>query len=86
MPGIQAQSIDVMRQSMEEGLESGLEGIMADEDLRSEMERIARLEQEGYDTRFALFRNFKRFPFFRSVGNWLIPFDIKHSAIVARFE
>lgn len=86
MPGIQAQSIDVMRQSMEEGLESGIEGIMADEDLRSEMERIARLEQEGYDTRYALFRNFKRFPFFRSVGNWLIPFDIKHSAIVARFE
>lgn len=83
MPGIQAQSIEMMHQAAQEG-EGGLQGIMDNKELRAEMESIALLEQKGYDTRFSMFRNFKKFPFFHDVVGWLLPFDEKQSDVAPK--
>lgn len=47
--------------------------------LRDKMQQLSKLEEEGADTLFATFRNFKRLPFFLHLSAWFLPFDEKHS-------
>lgn len=54
--------------------------------LEEKVKELGKLEEEGADTLYVAFKNFKRLPFFNAISSWFLPFDPKHSAIRELYE
>lgn len=54
--------------------------ILADSKLTKKLEEYNQMQEEGADVMHSTFIHLKHFPFFRNIGNWFLPFTIKHSA------
>jgi tetratricopeptide (TPR) repeat protein len=49
--------------------------------LYNKIEEFSKLQLEGSDVFMSTFAQLKRFPFFNTISNWLIPFYLQHPAI-----
>lgn len=54
--------------------------------LEERVKELGKLEEEGADTLYVAFRNFKRLPFFNTIASWFTPFDPQHSAVKELYE
>lgn len=50
-------------------------------ELGQSLRELSEIQQEGGDVFMATFSQMKRFPFFRDVANWFMPFHDNHSAV-----
>lgn len=51
--------------------------------LNDRLRELSELQSEGADVMMVAFSNLKNFPFFSELSNWLLPFDIDHSALAS---
>lgn len=61
------------------------ENFFSDGSLGKKIEEFGELQQEGADVMHSTFIHLKNFPFFREVGNWLLPFTFEHSSLAPLF-
>ena len=81
-------SFRVTRDGIEEIEDTPLEDILHPDAEERKMEqveesfrRMQKMQQQGSDIYFGGFSQMKRFPFFRDIVNWLMPFYMDHPAI-----
>lgn len=53
----------------------------SDDKLSKWIQEYGEMQEEGIDVMHSTFIHLKHFPFFREVGNWFLPFSIKHSML-----
>lgn len=49
--------------------------------ITNHLQELTEMQAEGADILMSAFSKMKSFPFFRRISNWLLPFDINHSAL-----
>lgn len=79
------QNFKITQQGIEELEEDRLQEILhpdssdkAMEELEMSFKRMSDMQRAGVDIYFGGFSQMKRFPFFRKMANWLIPFSVEH--------
>lgn len=85
---ISSSNIRVTRNGIEEVDDDPMDDVLHPEKseqrmerLEASMQRMADMQRQGSDVYFGGFRQMKRFPFFQTVANWLMPFTFDHPAI-----
>jgi tetratricopeptide (TPR) repeat protein len=61
-------------------------GMLKNSSLVKKIEEYSSLQEEGIDVMHSTFIELKHFPFFRSIGNWFLPFMHKQSLFTAQSE
>lgn len=77
--GISEKENDPMQDILDPGAED-----RAMEQVEEKFQQMMELQKSGADIYFGGFSQMKRFPFFYSLVNWFIPFNINHPDLVAR--
>lgn len=72
---------DITPEQIGEGMNPEWENIWTDSSFGKKMEEFGQLQQEGADIMHSTFIHLKHFPFFREVGNWLLPFTTENHAL-----
>ncbi len=83
-------NIRVTRSGVEEVEDDSMEDVLHPELAEQRMEkleetvrRMSEMQREGVDVYFSGFSQMKRFPFFRTISNWFVPFYPQHTAVSA---
>lgn len=90
IPGLKKLSPELRRRAQHDGLfdPSTMEEnpewqqMLDKSGLSDKLKELASLQEEGGDVMMASFSNLKGFPFFNEVGNWFLPFNADHTAVI----